>query len=59
METISTYTREQAIEDGMLIDISDTAEAKEAGFKVPIALTVGVQALCQVPDSIRHYARCW
>lgn len=36
-EPISTYTRAQAIADGVLIDV--TATAKEAGFSVPVALT--------------------
>ena len=34
---ISTYTRAQAIEDGVLIDAA--AMAREAGFKWPVALT--------------------
>ena len=33
---IYSYTRKQAIEDGVLIDV--TAQAKEAGFKVPVAI---------------------
>lgn len=31
-EVISTYTREQALEDGVLIDV--TEQAKEAGFTI-------------------------
>lgn len=34
---ISVYTRAQAIEDGILVDV--TREAAEAGFKWPVALT--------------------
>lgn len=41
-EVISVYTRAQAIADGMLIDV--TAEANDAGFKVPVALTAAVWA---------------
>ncbi|MCA8137303.1 DUF6573 family protein [Burkholderia cepacia] len=41
-EVISVYTRAQAIADGVLIDV--TAEAKDAGFKLPVALTVAVWA---------------
>ena len=37
---ISSYSRAQAIEDGVLIDITDLA--KEAGFKFPVAVSVGV-----------------
>ena len=32
---IFAYTRAQAIEDGILVDVSDTA--REAGFKIPVA----------------------
>lgn len=49
---IHTYTREQAIADGQLIDVSETHEAREAGYKVPVCLTVGVHALVQVPESL-------
>lgn len=38
METlIYSYTRKQALEDGVLVDASNIA--KEAGFKVPVAIT--------------------
>jgi hypothetical protein len=36
-ELIYSFSRAQALEDGVLIDVSDTA--KEAGFKVPVAMT--------------------
>lgn len=36
-DIISTYTRKQAIDDGELIDVSETA--KEAGFIYPVAIT--------------------
>jgi len=36
------YTRAQAIAEGVLIDV--TAEANDAGFKVPVSLTVTVWA---------------
>jgi hypothetical protein len=36
-EAIYRYTRAQALADGMLIDITETA--KEAGFRLPVALT--------------------
>lgn len=39
---ISTYTRAQAIEDGTLIDVSRLA--REAGFRVPVAISTGIQA---------------
>ena len=34
---IFTYTREQAINDGVLVDVTQTA--KKSGFRVPVALT--------------------
>jgi len=43
-KVISTYTRAQAIEDGVLIDPGSMA--KEAGFKWPVALTSAVWSDC-------------
>lgn len=43
-EVISVYTREQAIDDGQLIDVSETAQ--EAGFTLPVAMTATVWADC-------------
>ena len=37
---ISVYTRAQAIEDGILVDVSETA--REAGFRIPVAVTRSV-----------------
>jgi len=39
-EVVSVYTRAQALEDGVLVDLSDIA--REAGFKFPVAVTAGV-----------------
>lgn len=36
-DLIHSYTRAQAIEDGVLVDVSDVA--KEAGFKLPVTIT--------------------
>lgn len=36
-EVIYAYTRAQAIEDGVLVDVSETA--REAGFRWPVAIT--------------------
>ena len=41
-EPIHTYTRAEALADGVLVDVTETA--REAGFVVPVALTVGVWA---------------
>lgn len=43
-EVISTYTRTQAIEDGVLIDAGSMAQ--EAGFKWPVAVTSAAWADC-------------
>jgi len=42
-EVIHAYTRAQAIEDGVLVDLSDLA--REAGFRFPVAVTQGVWAV--------------
>ncbi len=39
---IFSYTRAQAIEDGVLVDL--TAWAKETGFRIPVACTSSVSA---------------
>jgi len=43
-KVISTYSRAQAIEDGVLVDVGATAQ--EAGFQWPVALTAAVWADC-------------
>jgi hypothetical protein len=43
-EVISGYSREQAIEDGILVDVTETV--KEAGIKYPVALTRAVFEKC-------------
>ncbi len=49
-EPIHTYTRSQALADGVLVDVTETA--REAGFAVPVALTAGVWADVQdIPAS--------
>lgn len=48
-ELIHSYSRKQAIEDGVLIDVSETA--KEAGIKYPTAVTSAVfEQYVLVPD---------
>lgn len=58
-EVISSYTRAQAIEDGVLIDVTETA--RKAGFKFHTVITADVDALCNdVGDSGEDYAgRLW
>ena len=54
-DVIFTYTREQAIEDGVLVDVSETA--REAGFNWPVALTSNVWALVEdIPPRLQGIA---
>ena len=46
-DVISTYTRAQALEDGVLIDL--TPWAKESGFKYPLAVTSAVWGYLEPP----------
>lgn len=41
---IHTYTRREAIADGVLIDVTKTA--KEAGLRLPVAITAAVWSRC-------------
>ena len=43
-EPLSTYSRRQAIDDGMLIDVSETA--RDAGFRIPVAITAAAWTDC-------------
>lgn len=48
---IFSYTRTQAIEDGVLVDVSEMA--REAGFRIPVAMTSTVWAeYVSVPDAV-------
>ncbi len=50
-ELIFSYSRAQAIADGVLVDVSDTA--KEAGFTMPVALTRAVwDSYVEVPKGV-------
>ena len=52
-EVIYSYTRTQAISDGVLVDVSRTREAIESGFKYPVALTRAVWNKCvEVPEGV-------
>jgi len=51
MVLIYTYTRAQALGDGVLIDVTDTAQ--EAGIRYPTALTCAVwEQYIRVPDEV-------
>ena len=50
----STYTRARAIEDGILVDVSETA--REAGFNIPVAVTRTVwDRIVAVPEGYRGF----
>lgn len=50
-DLIHSYSRAQAIEDGVLVDVSDVA--KEAGFKLPVAITrAGGARYVEVPRGL-------
>ena len=50
-EIISAYTRAQAIEDGELVDVSETA--REAGIRFPVAVTRAVWVkYVEVPEGV-------
>ena len=60
---ISVYTRAQALQDGVLVDVSDLA--REAGFTWPVAVTDHlyhsyiVPALTLVPEGQSITGRLW
>ena len=45
---ISTYTRREAIADGVLVDVTETA--REAGIRYPVAITRSVWDTIIIPD---------
>jgi hypothetical protein len=48
---IHSYSRKEAIDDGVLVDV--TAAAKEAGFRYPVALTSAAWATCvAIPSGV-------
>ena len=51
---IHTYSRAQAIDDGTLVDVSETAQ--EAGFTIPVALTRTVWTrLVALPEGYKGF----
>ena len=46
--TYGSYSRAEAVEDGMLVDV--TAEASETGFRIPVALTAAAWGGCVAWD---------
>ena len=58
---IYSYSRKQAIEDGVLVDVSEMA--KESGFNYPVAMTSAVHSdIKNIPASQNHQSydgRLW
>lgn len=50
-EVISAYTRADALEDGVLVDISSLA--KEAGFNAPVAVTRALFEILDPTDDLK------
>lgn len=57
-DVIDTYTRAQAIEDGVLVDgtIGDLAEVTRQHYKYPVAMTAAVFALME--KAVNHPKWC-
>lgn len=47
---IFSYSRKQALEDGVLVDI--TEKAKEFGFRLPTAITASLKAHIEPPEGM-------
>jgi len=57
-EVIYSYTRAQAIEDGVLVDVTEMA--KEAGIRHPVAITANAWHTWIVPDKRSEaYGQSW
>jgi hypothetical protein len=55
---IHTYGRTEAIADGILVDVTETA--REAGFAIPVALTIGAWEDCVAwSEADSHRGRLW
>ena len=52
-EMVYSYTREQAIKDGNLVDVSEMG--KEAGFNIPVAITRSLHSIIEDIPPRSHY----
>jgi hypothetical protein len=57
MEVIHSYSRTQALEDGVLVDISPLA--KEAGFSWPMAVTRATWEVLDPSDELKEEGQSW
>ncbi len=55
-EVISSYRRADALEDGVLIDISEAA--REVGIRFPVAMTEGAWSTCVAMTPVAMRAGC-
>ena len=53
-EVIFSYTRKQAIEDGVLVDISRAPATIEAGIRMPVAVTEAVFHILNPDDELKR-----
>jgi len=58
-DVIFAYSRRRAIEDGVLVDVSEWASSREmmGGFKIPVAMTAAVWALVEAPEASHEDTR--
>lgn len=58
-DVIHRYTRAQALEDGVLVNVSRWASSREmmGGFTIPVAVTSAVWALVQAPEGSHEDTR--
>jgi len=52
-EVIFKYTRQDALNDGILVDISKAPATIEAGIRIPVAVTSGVYDVLNPDDDLR------
>ena len=57
MEVIHSYTRREALADGVLVDLS--ALAREAGFCWPLAVTRAVWGLLEPSEELKKEGQSW
>ena len=55
MKAIYNYTKQNAIEDGSQVDITNHTLTKEAGFTIPVYLTKSVYKIIEVPEDTIPY----
>ena len=56
-EIIHAYTRAQALEDGVLVDLSQLA--REAGFRWPLAVTRAVWDVLEPSEELKTEGQSW